>query len=71
MTQDVFVKLLTSSPELEPGKEKAWLLKVAVNRCRDLWRQNWVKRVVLGSPQLELVPDSDTPEKHMQNRELL
>ena len=57
VTQDVFVKLLTTGPELEEGKEKAWLLKVAVNRCRDVWRAGWVKRVVLGSPQLELIPD--------------
>ena len=31
--QDVFVKLMTTSPELKVGKEKSWLLKVAaVNR---------------------------------------
>ena len=38
VTQDVFVRLLTHTPELIPGREKAWLLKVALNRCRDLWR---------------------------------
>ena len=32
VTQDVFVKLLVSRPSLIPGKEKAWLLKVALNR---------------------------------------
>lgn len=48
--QDVFLRLLTRTPEIEPGHEKAWLLKVALNRCRDLWRAAWVKRVVLGSP---------------------
>ena len=31
VTQDVFVKLLTNRPALEKGKEKAWLLKVALN----------------------------------------
>ena len=36
--QDVFLRLLTRTPEIEPGHEKAWLLKVALNRCRDLWR---------------------------------
>ena len=48
--QDTFVRLMTSGTQLEPGHEKAWLLKVALNRCRDLWRSGWVKRVVLGSP---------------------
>ena len=57
--QDVFVKLLTTAPELSEGHEKAWLLKVALNRCRDLWRGAWVKRVVLGSPTFELIPAPD------------
>ena len=61
--QDVFVRLITNAPELEEGKEKAWLLKVALNRCRDLWRGAWVKRVVLGSPAFELVPAPDDSER--------
>ena len=36
--QDVFVRLMTNAPQLQEGREKAWLLKVALNRCRDLWR---------------------------------
>ncbi len=59
VTQDVFVRLITSKPVLEPGKEKAWLLKVALNRCRDLWRGAWLKRVVLGHPAFELFPARD------------
>lgn len=57
--QDVFVRLITHTPVLQEGREKAWLLKVAVNRCRDLWRGAWLKRVVLGSPAFELVPGPD------------
>ena len=57
--QDVFVRLLTAKPVLEPGHEKAWLLKVALNRCRDLWRSTWLRRVVLGSPAFELIPAPD------------
>lgn len=59
VTQDVFVKLLISRPELEPGKEKAWLLKVALNRCKDLWRSSWVKKVILGHPGFECFPAPD------------
>lgn len=61
--QDAFVRLMTSATQLKPGHEKAWLLKVALNRCRDLWRSGWVKRVVLGSPVFELIPAEDTREK--------
>jgi len=57
--QDVFVRLLTNAPELSEGHEKAWLLKVALNRCRDLWRGAWMKRVVLGSPAFEMIPAPD------------
>ena len=57
--QDVFVRLMVNAPQLEEGREKAWLLKVALNRCRDLWRGSWAKRVVLGSPVFELIPAQD------------
>ena len=59
VVQDVFVRLMTTAPSLQPGKEKAWLLKVAMNRCRDLWRGAWLKRVVLGGPTFELIPAPD------------
>lgn len=59
VTQDVFVKLLTTRPELISGREKSWLLKVALNRCRDLWRSSWIKKVVLGHPCFELFPADD------------
>lgn len=58
ITQDVFVQLLTTQPELSPGHEKNWLLKVALNRCRDHWRSSWAKRVLLSSdsPAFEAIP---------------
>lgn len=57
--QDVFVRLITTHPVLQPGREKSWLLKVALNRCRDLWRGAWLKRVILGGPTFELIPAPD------------
>lgn len=57
--QDVFVRLMTTQPLLQPGREKSWLLKVALNRCRDLWRGAWLKRVILGGPTFELIPAPD------------
>jgi RNA polymerase sigma-70 factor (ECF subfamily) len=61
--QDVFVRLMVNAPQLEEGREKAWLLKVALNRCRDLWRGSWTRRVVLGSPLFELIPAPDDTER--------
>lgn len=61
--QDVFVRLMTTHPLLQPGREKSWLLKVALNRCRDLWRGAWLKRVTLGSPAFELVPAPDDHQR--------
>lgn len=71
VTQDVFIKLLTTAPDLVPGKEKAWLLKVALNKCRDTWRNAWVRRVVLGSPAMELVGVEGEMEDRMEKQELL
>ena len=67
VTQDVFLKLYTGNPDLVEGKEKAWLLKVALNKCRDVWRAAWVKRVVLGSPAMELTPAPGSMQKQ-ENR---
>ena len=41
--QDVFVKLYTRGEAIAPGCEKAWLLRVTVNCCRDLWRSAWLR----------------------------
>ena len=61
--QDVFVRLMTNAPDLQAGREKAWLLKVALNRCRDLWRGAWLKRVVRGSPVFEMIHAPDESER--------
>ena len=70
--QDVFVKLYTHGKNIEPGREKAWLLRVTVNCCRDLWRGAWLKRVVLGAPTLEIIPAQDeTIEEREEKAELM
>ncbi len=68
--QDVFIRLLTKGPEIQQGHEKAWLLKVALNRCRDLWRAAWVKRVVLGSP-FDFIPGTDSIAEFSQKAEIM
>ena len=71
VTQDVFVRLMENRPVLSPGSEKSWLLKVALNRCRDLWRSAWHRRVLLGSPLLEIIPDDDHLEERMEKEALM
>ena len=68
---DAFVSLFVNRPALEPGHEKTWLLKVAMNRCRDIWRSAWVRRVIWGSPAFEMIPAPDTLGKHMEKAEVL
>ena len=68
---DAFVSLFVNRPALEPGHEKTWLLKVAMNRCRDIWRSAWVRRVISGSPAFEMIPEPDTLGKHMEKAEVL
>ena len=68
--QDVFLRLLTRTPDIQEGHEKAWLLKVALNRCRDLWRGAWVKRVVLGTP-FECVPAPDEISQRTEKNDLM
>lgn len=69
--QDVFVRLITNAPVLQEGREKAWLLKVALNRCRDLWRGAWARRVVLGSPVFELIPAPDEISELADKQEMM
>lgn len=45
--QEAFYKLLYKAPEFNNEEhEKAWLIKVTVNLCRDILRSVWHKRVV-------------------------
>lgn len=70
VTQDVFVRLLVNKPELEYGKEKAWLFKVTLNRCRDLWRSAWVRKTILGHPAFESFPAPDELKRMTEDIDL-
>ena len=41
--QTVFLKLLEAK-SVNPGKEKAWLMKVTANQCKSLLRSAWWRR---------------------------
>lgn len=68
---DAFVSLFVNRPALEAGNEKKWLLKVAMNRCRDIWRSAWVRRVISGSPVFEMIPAPDVIGQHVEKAEVL
>ena len=56
--QDVFLRLLDSGTAFEsPEHLKAWLLRVTVNRCRDLARSGWQRRTVALDPEWD-APDA-------------
>ena len=41
--QTVFLKLMEQK-HIQPGKEKSWLMQVAANECRSLFRSSWWKK---------------------------
>ena len=71
VVQDVFVRIITAGVTIKPGSEKAYLLKAAMNRCKDLWRSAWVRRTVYGSPAMELTPDPHRVEEGLEQAELM
>lgn len=45
--QEVFLRFVEKAPAFESAEhEKAWLLRVTLNCCKDLWRSPWRKRSV-------------------------
>ncbi len=42
--QDVFIKLLEGRAQPIPGKERAFLTRIAVNHCKDMLRSTWKKK---------------------------
>ena len=45
--QEAFIKLIHNCPEFTSGEhEKAWLIRIATNICKDMLRSVWHKRVV-------------------------
>lgn len=66
--QDVFFRLLErKNPFASDDHLKAWLLRVTINRCRDLARLGWHRtRAALDSESLEAIPDSASESVHDQ-----
>ena len=69
--QEVFLRVMDKQPVLREGSEKSWLLKVALNICRDQWRSSWAKRVILGSKRLDIIPANDELEDRTEKEALM
>lgn len=45
VAQEVFLKLMTSRPDFESDThEKAWIIRVTVNQCRDFLKSAWFRK---------------------------
>ena len=56
VVHDVFIKDMQASPSFaDDDHERAWLIRVTVNRCRDLLRRRAIRRYV-GFDEIEEIP---------------
>ena len=73
VTQDVFVRFFTKGDSVDSKKEKAWLMVSTVNRCRDIWRSSWFRRVLKDDTILALIPakENDVLEQREEKEAVL
>lgn len=58
--QNVFLKLMRQQ-NIDPGKEKSWLMQVTANECRSLLRSHWWRTTVPMEEALTIrVPDTSS-----------
>ena len=70
VAQDVFCRLLTDGTAFTSDEHlRAWLLRVTVNRCRELWRAPWRRRVE-SAEELSQLPAPDAPVEDAALEEL-
>ena len=71
-TQDVFLKVLAKPPAFENVEhEKAWLIRVAINRCKDLLKSSWNKRLDMESIPEPASPDASPEDSYDSTLELV
>lgn len=61
--QEVFIRLIYKSPQFSSDEhEKAWLIRVTTNICKDMLRSVWHKRVI----KMEDIQDNYDNSSHIQ-----
>lgn len=72
ITQETFIKRFTADVEFPDEKsEKAWLLRVAANKCKDLFRSAGYRRMRRSVPLEEAGLIYETPEESMVYRAVM
>jgi RNA polymerase sigma factor (sigma-70 family) len=57
IAQDVLVSYIKKAPVFEDeARKKAWLMRVTGNKCKDLLRSSWRKRIVALPDDLSYLP---------------
>jgi len=60
IVQEVFLKLLENNPVFVSDEhEKAWLIRVTVNLCRNLFKTVWSKRIVQLDEKMSSLPPQE------------
>lgn len=60
VSQDVFLTLLTDETEFASDEHlRAWLLRATINRCRELYRTPWRRRVESADELARELPSTD------------
>ncbi len=63
IVQNTFVKLIKENTEFRNDEHiRKWLIRVAVNECKSMWRSFW-KKNVSSLDEMEGEPEFTTPEK--------
>lgn len=71
VVQDVFVKYMGTADRFEDeSHEKAWLIRVTINRCHDFFRRNRVREYV-PLENAETISSDENIEKSLELSELL
>ena len=61
--QEAFIKTYQKCPQFESAaQEKAWIMQVTANICKDILRSGWNRHIVLTEEYPEPVAPEKTPE---------
>ncbi|WOV84275.1 sigma-70 family RNA polymerase sigma factor [Sporosarcina jeotgali] len=67
VVQDVFVTCFQRAHQLEEIRSiEAWLYRITINRCKDVLKSSWIKRVIVGSTLFQFLRSKEpTPQDYM------
>ena len=74
LTQDTFLSAFSAIDRCEPQYYKAWLVRVAANKCKDHLKSSWVRRVeapgddALPEPRGAPLGDAQDPIEQLTER---